>query len=90
MSVHRHHDGGVQIGADVVERVGVDERLERLDGWGRLAVEVAVPGDAGIGGHLGGNAALVAVASGVVPVSLRQRREDGEDFDVGDFHLGRS
>ena len=86
--VHRHHDGGVEVGADVVERVGVDERVERLDGRGSLAVEVAVADDADIGRDLGGDPVLVPVAGRVVSIPLGQWWTDGEYFDVGDFHFG--
>ena len=88
--VHRHHDGWVEVGADVVERVGVDERVERLDGRGSLAVEVAVAHDADIGRDLGGDPVLVPVAGRVVSIPLGQWWTDGEYFDVGDFHFGCS
>ena len=82
-------------GAMVVDEVEGAEANELGDGVaGRLGVgshpHVAVADDAGVGVDFVHDAAVDAVEiDAALGVAAGQLGEDGDDFDIGDFHLGR-
>ena len=82
-------------GAMVIDEVEGAEANELGDGVaGRFGVgphpHVAVTDDAGVGVDFVHDAAVDAVEIDAARgVAAGQLGEDGDDFDVGDFHLGR-